>query len=135
MLVEWTLMKEQYTSTKSIKSIAKEHNIPYVKLLRLNKQINKRIPEDQLKYIQEQIDKHTVFIKEEEKKEEEEKKVMDTKIDTIVKLEPYINDIIKRIQYLEQKEDREPPRDVLFIIVLMLMLFLNFIKVFGVRYI
>ena len=66
---------------------------------------------------------------------EEEKKVMDTKIDTIVKLEPYINDIIKRIQYLEQKEDREPPRDVLFIIVLMLMLFLNFIKVFGVRYI
>ena len=131
MLLEWTLMKEQYTSTKSIKAIAKEHNIPYVKLLRLNKQINKRIPEDQIKYIQEQIDKYTVVIKEEEEKE----KVIDTKIDTIVKLEPYINDIIKRIQYLEQKEDREPPRDVLFIIVLMLMLFLNFIKVFGVRYI
>ena len=131
MLLEWTLMKEQYTSTKSIKAIAKEHNIPYVKLLRLNKQINKRIPEDQIKYIQEQIDKYTVVIKEEEEKE----KVIDTKIDTIVKLEPYINDIIKRIQYLEQKEDREPPRDVLFIIVIMLMLFLNYIKVFGVRYI
>ena len=69
------------------------------------------------------------------KEEEEKEKVIDKKIYTIVKLEPYINDIIKRIQYLEQKEDREPPRDVLFIIVIMLMLFLNYIKVFGVRYI